>query len=559
MALYRSVGWCLAALMLTASAVSVAAAELPEPTHKQVRSIYAKLDGLRLPMHTFALGPEDNLWMCCAASPDPAEIRGKLLVYSGGGEFVRAIDVPFTPQAIGFAPGGDSLYVAGSGHIAKLTTDGAVTKSVDAPNVQDRQQMLERLREKQRESMQEAAQSMKQQRERIEAQLGKLAIAPKNESEKSAARRERRIRLLEKQLDQFDKSLERYGVSDAPVDDSMLQRVLRATAVAVSDLDVFLAVPSTEGYGYDVWRMSHELTEPQIVISGGNGCCGQYDVQTDGENIVVAENTNFEVAIYDRDGKKLRSWGERSYNEAEGFGSCCNPMNVRCAPNGDILTAESSIGHIKRVTADGKFVGYIGTASIAGGCKHVAIAYDDARDWHYMYNQDRSCVSVLVPLAEAPAETEEERDSRLAMEGLGKRLVGTWKIAATAKPAASEGGAGVDLDSYLQQQYGTVSFAADGGLTKGKQEDSASSFASALTALTGSDEAAAMLTAEHRSSKWQAVRQEGDMLYIITVEDGVKSFGAAVEFIGDRDAKFTFNYGSEDSPLAEPIIYRKAE
>ncbi len=71
-------------------------------------------------------------------------------------------------------------------------------------------------------------------------------------------------------------------------------------------------------------------------------------------------------------------------------------MNVRYV-NGEILTAESSIGHIKRFSKDGEYLGFIGTASIAGGCKHVAIGFDTERDQHYMMNIDRSNVAVLIP------------------------------------------------------------------------------------------------------------------------------------------------------------------
>lgn len=49
-------------------------------------------------------------------------------------------------------------------------------------------------------------------------------------------------------------------------------------------------------------------------------------------------------------------------------------MNVRCIEDKEILVAEASIGHIKRYTPTGEFLGLVGTAKIAGGCKHLAIA-----------------------------------------------------------------------------------------------------------------------------------------------------------------------------------------
>ncbi len=42
------------------------------------------------------------------------------------------------------------------------------------------------------------------------------------------------------------------------------------------------------------------------------GCCGQMDIQCDDEHLLVAENTKFEVGIYDRDGKRLSGFGQRA-------------------------------------------------------------------------------------------------------------------------------------------------------------------------------------------------------------------------------------------------------
>ena len=161
--------------------------------------------------------------------------------------------------------------------------------------------------------------------------------------------------MLTQQRDQWQTIVDQIGQSfAAPSSEIALQQVMRSTGIAVSNQDVFVSLPNTVGYGYSIYRMNHDLEEGKVVKGNVGGCCGQLDIQSDGENLLIAENTSFTVGIYDRDGKKLTSWGKRGRAEPDGFGSCCNPMNVRCCPNGEILTAESSIGDIKRFSKNFK-------------------------------------------------------------------------------------------------------------------------------------------------------------------------------------------------------------
>jgi len=197
-------------------------------------------------------------------------------------------------------------------------------------------------------------------------------------------------------------------LKEAPDVEEILARLMSSTAIAATNKEVYVSCPEQAGYGYGIWRLSPDLTVEDKIISDAQGCCGQLDIQADGTNLVLAENTKFEVALYDRNGKRLSGFGKRSTGEQDGFGSSCNPMNVRCETDGDILTAESSIGHIKRFDRDGKLISFVGTAKIAGGCKHVAIGFDPDRNYYYMMHEDLSHVAVLVPKDEAPEETEDE-------------------------------------------------------------------------------------------------------------------------------------------------------
>ena len=61
-------------------------------------------------------------------------------------------------------------------------------------------------------------------------------------------------------------------------------------------------------------------------------------------------------------------------NKLEAFGGCCNPMNLCILSDGSICTSESNLGRLKRYSAGGKLVSYIGTYADASGCKHVRVA-----------------------------------------------------------------------------------------------------------------------------------------------------------------------------------------
>jgi sugar lactone lactonase YvrE len=160
---------------------------------------------------------------------------------------------------------------------------------------------------------------------------------------------------------------------------------LRITGIAVSARDVFVAASARTGTGYEVWRMGLDLGAGQCILAGQRGCCGQFDIQARGDELVVADNTRHRVSRYDRDGKELGGFGKSSRDGGEGFGGCCNPMNTCIGANGEIYTAESE-GIIKCFSADGKKIATVGTVELAGGCKHVAI--EVSKDGERIYVAD---------------------------------------------------------------------------------------------------------------------------------------------------------------------------
>ena len=174
-------------------------------------------------------------------------------------------------------------------------------------------------------------------------------------------------------------------VADGKIEGPQKGAVSRITGIAVSARDVFVAATARTGTGYEVWRLGLDLGEPKCILEGQRGCCGQFDIQARGEELVVADNTRHRVSRYDRDGKELGGFGKSSRDGGEGFGGCCNPMNTRVGKDGEIYTAESE-GYVKCFAADGKLLATVGTVELAGGCKHVPI--DVSKDGERVYVAD---------------------------------------------------------------------------------------------------------------------------------------------------------------------------
>jgi hypothetical protein len=523
-------------------------------THKAMHSIKPSLEGNPLQFHTFRLSPERELWLCCGNNTDPGQ--GMLLVYDVEGAFQRSISLSFVPTAIDFATSGgvvESVFAAGSGKVAKLSRDGAEIKTIDAPNLENREEALAAMRAEAGEKAEELLTGIKKQAERIANKIAELESAPEDETEEQQSRRQRRLKVLLQQANQIQLTIDSVSSGEAAVSEKSLGRLEYATSLAVSEQFVFVSLPVVTGYGYDVWRLDHELSQPKKVLERGRGCCGQFDIHTDGKQLVVAENCNFQVAYYDSDGQPVKSFGERLTEDTDGFGSCCNPMNV-CCQGDEVLTAESSIGHIRRFTSDGKLLAYIGTAPIGGGCKHVALAHDRISDRYFMFNQDRKCISVLIPKSEAVEESEDEQASRTAMEGLGKQLLGSWQVVSSDENPDSAN----EMKKFLSQRYGSVTFEENGQLEAPGLSQNLSPNAQLLellTKLTGSDEAAKLLFQPVHQPRWTAIEQQDQTLRIGLIEDGATNFIGAIQFSDPNSITVGFSLSSAET-VAELNFHR---
>ncbi len=418
------------AILLLSVSTSLLFAANTSTTHKHYKSLQPTDGGRTYQLNTFALGPDGNLWLCCTdVSPANGDYSpefggaGILLIKQPTGETVKTIPLEFAPQAINFANDG-SIYLAGSGKVAHLNIDGTVNKLIKAPNLLDEAEMKQKLEALGQKMVERVTKSYGEQIERLDKQIAELEESRKEideTDERALKRADLRIETMKRSRQSYERNLETltesYKRSYSP--EQLAQRVKRATGIAVNKQDVFVAVPSVEGQGYSIYRMNRDLEEAVLVKDTVGGCCGQLDIQTDGADLLVAENTSFRVGRYDRDGKEVAAFGERKKDGNDGWGSCCNPMNIRCLENGEILTAESSVGDIKRYSKAGDYLGKIGTAHITGGCKHVAVHFDAKRNWYYMMNQGGGDIAILAPNEEV-GETPEEKLSQEARAGLGK-------------------------------------------------------------------------------------------------------------------------------------------
>ncbi|MGI9519459.1 MAG: hypothetical protein ACR2NP_20575 [Pirellulaceae bacterium] len=479
-----------------------------EPTHKQTHTIRPEIDGESAKLHTFCLSDDGHILASVAHQGKTA-----LQVYTADGELTKQFDLPFAATAIGQAPDG-TVFIGGSGQLARFSLDASEIVPVDAPNLADREALEKEAQEAAEKQKAQITAQYDQQVERIEQRIERHLEIPEDERNE---RFERRLATMQEQKQRIkeaaEETLESLG-SMIDVDSLIAQR-MGIQSIAANSQDLFICCRGAN-YSYEVWRADHQLQNAEKIMDGLRGCCGQCDFQASEEHLIFANNCGFSVDFYDRDGEKVSSFGEKGGDT--GFGGCCNPMNVRCCENGDILTAESSIGWIKRFNAEGELVGIIGKAKIGGGCKHVPIGHDAQRDRFYMMYEDDSSICVLVPLAEAPEFTADELEAKEAMEGLGQQLIGEWSV--DGEPSSRH----VNPETSQQTVPSGFEFAADGDLKM---------FESVFA---------------RGENAWRAVKQDLDdkTLLVEHVQREASTFQFQIAFQSEDEIKLTMLYGEHE-------------
>ncbi len=543
-------------------------------THKQAQIIKPLVDGEPVQLNTFCLDRDGNILACVGGSSvrvvvnkdgsqqtKSVQTPQQVQVISPSGNLIRSTELSFMPTAINQAPNG-LIFVAGSGKVSVIDADGKLVTTADSPHIGNVEELKQRVAEDTKKQAEKSQQLMQDQLKRVEERIAAITSKPEADRTELETKRlatfEQQKTLYENQL----KSVQQTATRPVNVE-ALISRKMGITALAVTSRDVFLCCNAVEGTGYEVWRTNHELSDPVKVVSDLRGCCGQCDIQATDEHLVLAENTRFQVGVLDRDGKRLTAFGKGDRKAVDGFGSCCNPMNVRCCSNGDILTAESSIGTIKRFSKSGELLGVVGKAKIGGGCKHVALALDEKRDRYYMMNVDKDHICVMVPLSEAPEMTPEEALADAARKGLGRKLVGEWSLDGN-RPADAPEPPSISSSEVSDKATETQPDAARQPATVSKPATTAKP-ATAFTAVPAtrlvvpvnrvqSDpytstyinfvEDGTLLTVGGLAGAdgWEAVRQEGDTLYATQIRGGIQYYEYIVEFVGDAEATISLMY-----------------
>jgi hypothetical protein len=511
-----------------------------QPTHKQARVIRPMLEGRPVALNTFCLDQSGNILACVGGSSvqytvnkdgsqeaKTVEQPRQLQCYDPEGALVRSVDLPFKPTAINVAANG-VVFVAGEGKIARIDSEGRVQATADSPHIGSLEDFKQRIETAAKKQLEENSARYREQLARIDERIKALKETPEADRTEIDARR---LTTYEKQKELYETQISALKESSSGSNSLSLamSRKLGITALAVTSKDVFLCAYAVEGSGFEVWRMTHEFSDPTKVVERLGGCCGQCDIQATETHLVLAENTKFKVALLDRDGERLMDFGKGDRKAVDGFGSCCNPMNVRCCDNGDILTAESSIGTIKRFNKAGELIGVVGKAKIGGGCKHVAVAFDAKRDRYYMMNVDKDHICVLVPNSEAPEITPDEALAKQAREGLGQKLVGSWSVDGKT-PEDENATAKVGVENSEAKSNSKLISASRVRLSSDPYSSSFLNFEADGNLITRGGRSAGV------DQGWECIRQDGNTLYVSKIQGNIQYYEYKIEFVTDDEA-----------------------
>jgi hypothetical protein len=380
-----------------------------QPTHKQSSLININAEGLsEATVHCFCLTADDALLAGCTGSAN--EIR----VFNADGKYETSYKLPIAPEAINVAPD-KTILVAGEGKLMRLSADGEPMAEVESPHAaaireseaEVRKEVIEQ-HEQQKQMLPQMLEAYDNAIKEMEKQIKALEEQENAEEEIAAAKE-----MIETYESTKKQVAEQYGGEAAEKDlteeqiadmvKSSMQYKVKTASISSDGEAVFIATGMPAGYGYSVWRMTPEFTEGKVIVSGLSGCCGQMDVQANDEGVFVAENSRKRVRRFNAEGKSVCDWGKSS-EDVDGFGSCCNPMNLAFGRDGSVYTAEDTTGRIKRYSVEGALLSVIGAADVVPGCKKVSIGVDAKGDRVYMLDITRNTVAVLSRVAPDPAK-----------------------------------------------------------------------------------------------------------------------------------------------------------
>jgi len=398
-----------------------------EKTHRQIKTIDLNDIQAGARLQDFCVRPDGTVVALVAGAPPIGDTgaddvdggnsasASQVCILDSQGELKHKWNVSFVGQAI--ATGADgSVYVGGNGRLARFDAQGERLAETAAPQIalladkdelrEQAQEQLETEKANAQEQIKHFEEMLKNDKQltELQKQVDKRLEAQDQAEAKQTSELDRKRKLVARlqinnlktiytqQLERLRKQQDRTIES---VIASMTARLQQVNAITTSGDDVFIACPMSKGYGYAVWRTDQSFANPKQIIKGLSGCCGQMDIQASSDEVFVAENSRHRVVRYDRDGKEVGRFGKTDREGlGEGFGGCCNPMNLCFPADGGLLAAESN-GVVKRFTLDGKYEGMVGVANVPAGCKNSAIGISSDGDHVYYIDIQQSKIIVL--------------------------------------------------------------------------------------------------------------------------------------------------------------------
>jgi sugar lactone lactonase YvrE len=407
-----------------------------QPSHEQVAVIRVNQDAPESTVSSFCLNKEGNLLVCCGGGnrgqqscEDPntapakakkAMPQGAIRLFSAEGKKLGVWQSAVEPQAICIASDG-TIYVGGAGKLNKLDPAGKVLLTADSPNVAELPPLpcVPKKKVEAKDKPDEAAEKAKankiadlqKQLQEAQKEVQKIiqeatkGLNPNDEVEMTALQ-EKISKPVEKMRDLQEQLMELRTTPEMRAVQLRAQREYKLTisGMAVTDRDLFVACMSAKGYGFAVWRTDRDFSHPKKIVQNLAGCCGQMDIQAHDGDLWVAHNARHKVEHYDRDGKKIASFGKTDRSSADGFGGCCEPKNLRFTATGELLCAESGPPTcVKRFTTDGKFLGVAVIAPWDSGCVRVTTEYQGGQGKFFVLNSGEKTIHVFAKKKDAVA------------------------------------------------------------------------------------------------------------------------------------------------------------
>jgi hypothetical protein len=407
----------VSAVLATFVLTNVPLEAAPRVSHKQVQAIKVT-DGKGATLQSMTRTSDGRIVALLGAARYGGIEEGTkqapqaaIQVYDKDGKELQRWNIPIPGQAVGAGPDG-SIYVGGNGKVCKYSAAGKLLIETDLPHLTamlaDKDGLRQRAKEQiesQKESIEQTKKAYAEQIKVFKAQIAKIEETPAGDRTEAVNRKLKRLKL---QLTSYESVRFFEGNDETQLEDvvqQLVQRAMTISSISASGKDVYVVSGEQKGYGFAAWRMDQNFKNPTKVLSELRGCCGQMDVQATGTELFVAENTKHRVGHYDRDGKRLEEFGTTASRKNEdGFGGCCNPMNVCFGPSGQVLTAESE-GIIRRFSATGEYLGLVGRVTLTGGCKNVAVSASPDGERIYFCDLPGSRIIVMGPVTDA-AEAE---------------------------------------------------------------------------------------------------------------------------------------------------------